>query len=304
MRRILGTRRIRNVCSVGVLLFIMTSCQTESASKDASMKGRTSGSDTKRHCCIRVTIEPTDDLCEFLLTFLVDPPNHGRDYNPTFYMGEEIGAGAGLKIRKIFPPDENKIIVSDRKYSTDRGKYITISSKPDLGIHTYYDVFDDTEWRKVSIQQGVCLQGRFPSEEGLYVVSYEHPWENIKGGNMQFVSNQLLVYKCSWQRHDEISNLFKNNPKRELASYQMTHLTVSENADYGRPLEYFNDFIQVGMLYDEILYLMGSPDSFHVLDNEMHWSYEASPVGGLVIDFVDGKVIRKGFAGDSNEAIE
>jgi hypothetical protein len=291
-----------NVCSVGVLLFVMTSCQTESASKDASTKERTSGSDAKRHCCIRVTIEPTDDLCEFLLTFLIEPNNHDYDYDPTFYMGEEISYGAGLKIKKIFPPDENKTKESDRESSTDRGKIITIASKPISEMYTYYDVFDDKESRKVMFQQQVCLQDRFPSEEGLYVVSYEHPWENIKGGNMQFVSNQLLVNKGSWQRHHEISNLFKNNPKRELASYQMTHLTVSENADYGRPLEYFNDFIQAGMSYDEILYLMGSPDSFHVLDNEMHWSYEASPVGGLVIDFVDGKVVRKGFAGDSDEA--
>jgi hypothetical protein len=60
MRRILGTKEaMTEFCLVGVLLFVMTSCQSETQSNDASTLERTSSPSVERHGCIRVKIECT-----------------------------------------------------------------------------------------------------------------------------------------------------------------------------------------------------------------------------------------------------
>ena len=115
---------------------------------------------------------------------------------------------------------------------------------------------------------------------------------------MRFESNKLLVSRSSWQRYDELAGLFKNNHQLELASYKMKRPGISETAKWRRPLKTFDEYIKVGMLYDEVLYLMGSPDSFVRDGKKMQWSFETSPVGGFRIHFVDGKVVRKGFSFD------
>ena len=143
-------------------------------------------------------------------------------------------------------------------------------------------------------QQRVWLQDRFPSEEGLYAITYEHPWENLEGTNVLFHSNTLLISVTSSKRWDELYSLFKDNPKLELASYQMKHPTNSEFAKYRRPLGFFDKYIQVGMPYDEVLFLMGSPDS----SGRDNWHYTTSPVGGFLINFENGKVVRKSFSFD------
>jgi len=247
------------------------------------------GAKTQWACNCRVTMEPDDNRWQFLLTFHIEPYN---DIDPVFYMTEQIATGAGLKIQKIFPCDEVEIAMCDSiSEIDDTGRLIKISSiqSPHL---PYF--FNGRDGRKVVFQQRVSLQDRFPSDEGLYAVTYEHPWDDIEGTNVRFTSDKLLVCVSSSKRRGELLSLFKGNPLLELASYQMKHPSNSEFAKYGRPLKYFDQYLKEGMLCDEVLFLMGSPD-YSDRDNR-HWGYETSPVGGFYIFFEDGKVARKGFS--------
>lgn len=255
--------------------------------------------DVKRHCCVRVTIEPMEYMRGFLLTFTVDPP---RDVEPVFYMAEEIWYGVGLQIKKIFPHNDVRLMTDVPTPYIDHGKLVKISSGRHLNSHIPYSgfsVFDTREGRRVLFQQWVYLRQGLPQEAGLYVVTYEHPWEEIEGGNMHFESNELLISPTSGKGY----GLFKDNPQLELASYKMKHPPVSEPPMWQRPVKYFDNYIKIGMLYDEILFLMGSPDWFSHESDTMLWHYETSPNGGFSIDFVDGRVVRKGFSFDSDSDV-
>jgi len=250
-----------------------------------------------------VTIEPVEEGISpfgnrYLLTFLFGPYDKVNAMEPAFYMHGGIAGGIGLKVRKVIPDGEAEITVGRLDSGDDRGKIIKISSLPfpDLGGYGHYDFFNGRDGRKVVFQQYVFLQGRFPSEEGLYAVTYEHPWQDVEGTNVKFYSDTLLVSVMSSERWGELNSLFKDNPKLELASYQMKHPMNCEFAKYRRPLEYFDEYIQVGMPYDEVLFLMGSPD-WPGRDYKS-WGWDTSPVGGFWIRFEDGKVTSKGFSFD------
>jgi hypothetical protein len=257
--------------------------------------------DLRKFCHCRVTIEPVEEGISpfgnrYLLIFHLEP--YDDNMTPVFYMHEGIAAGFGLKVQKIIPFDEAKKTVCKPDPKDDRGKIIKISKLSRPGSTGYYDFYNGRDGRKVLIQQHVFLQGRFPAEEGLYAVTYEHPWQDVEGTNVRFTSNRLLVSVMSSERWGELNSLFKDNPKLKLASYQMKHPTNSEFAKYGRPLEYFDQYIKVGMPYDEVLCLMGSPD--HSGRDNKQWGWDTSPVGGFWIRFENGKVVSKGFSFDSD----
>lgn len=257
-------------------------------------------SDVKRHCCVRVTVEPMEDMRGFLLTFAVDPP---RDVEPVFYMAEEIWYGVGLKIKKIFPHNDARLMTDIPTPYIDHGKLVKISSGQQLNSHIPYSMFSVFDWREgraVLFQQHVYLREDLPQEPGLYVVTYEHPWEEIEGGNMHFESNELLISRTTMEKSDQLYNRFKDDMELQLARYKMKHPPVSETPKWQRPLKYFDEYIETGMLYDEIIFLMGSPDWFSHESDTMRWHYETSPNGGFSIDFVDGRVVRKGFSFDSD----
>jgi hypothetical protein len=246
----------------------------------------------QRKCSCRVTITLDENHRQFLLTFHLEPYNN--DIEPVFFMHQRIIAGFGLKVHKIIPYEGEEITVCKQDPEDKRGKLIRISSfqHPDLSG----DGYDYFKASAVFFQQRVLLQDRFPSKEGLYSVTYVHPWGDLEGTNVKFFSNTLLFFVASSKRMDELSSLLKDNPELKLASYQMKYPTNSEIPEYDRPLEFFDKYIKIGMLYDEVLFLMGSPDTCG-LDN-WHWGYDISPVGGLWINFENGKVAQKGFAFD------
>jgi len=246
----------------------------------------------KRVCSCRVTIEPDESRWRFLLTFHFEP--YRKDMEPVCYMHEGIAGGFGLKVQRIVPYEETIATLCEPESKDDRGKIIKISNLSGPGMTGYYDFYNGRDGRKVLFQQRV--EGPFPTEEGLYAVTYEHPWEDVEGTNVKFWSNTLLVSVMSWERSVQFHSLFKDNPELKLASYQMKHPTNGEFAKYRRPLKFFDQYIQVGMPYDKVLYLMGSPDSSG--GDGKRWSWETSPVGGFWISFEDGKVTSKGFSFD------
>ena len=288
-----------------VLLFVFISFSDSVGNQPEVLKStdndvKTAQSEKQRYCNCQVTIEQDDDRRNFLLTFHFEPYNN--NVNPTFYMSEQITGGVGLKVKKVFPYDDAEIKVNGEQVPEfdENGKLITISSSLRPGSIGYYDFFNGRDGRTVLFQQRVWLQDRFPSEEGLYAVTYEHPWEELEGTNVRFHSNTLLVSVTSSQRMDGVYSLVKDNPELELARYQMMHPTNSEFAKYRRPLKFLDNHIHVGMDYDEVLFLMGPPDSPGLDKDNWRWGYDTSPVGGFWIIFKNGKVVGKNFSFDQS----
>ena len=143
---------------------------------------------------------------------------------------------------------------------------------------------------------------------GIYHITYVHPWEDPN--SLVFTSNTLTVACVTPERHDQLHKILWEDPKLALASYRFKNPPLGEQEPKYRRAKYLwtiDEAISIGSEQDEVLLLLGSPDTvgyatpglqeIHGYDEE--WFYETSPVGGYYVQFKNGCVVRKGKHADS-----
>ncbi len=146
------------------------------------------------------------------------------------------------------------------------------------------------------------------SKEGMYYISYKHPWADPNDPNcLKFTSNTLPIAIVSMERYEQLCEL-NNDPKLVLASYRLKNPnTASEFAKYRRDFSVFK-YISVGDKRDKVLYLTGTPDTLCLYPEDQRnssgcdecWLWEVSPVSCYVINFKNGRVISISCNGDSD----
>ena len=194
--------------------------------------------EARRYPLIRVNIDWKENWPTFLLTFNIKP--YKSNIYPTFYIGGDYAVnGAGLKVQRILPYDDGYTLGYTTQNIDDGGlleiKALRLSPSGEITSSGFPACFPKNG-RTVIYRQWIHLyMNPFP-EEGLYVVTYEHPWEKIKGGNMLFESEKLLIAKCSQQREQKIYASLRDDPLLELMSYKIKHPPISEDTEH-RPSE-------------------------------------------------------------------
>jgi hypothetical protein len=149
------------------------------------------------------------------------------------------------------------------------------------------------------------------SKPGIYHISYQNPAQipSTNPDDPTYTSDTLVIACVTLKRYDQLHQKLRQNQALALASYQFKNPPCVECPKYRRG-EYLNKIqpaIKAGTKQDEVLLLLGSPDSVYYaspgvrkLDgwNE-RWSYETSPVGGFSVCFKDRCVVRAGRHHDS-----
>ena len=150
------------------------------------------------------------------------------------------------------------------------------------------------------------------SKPGIYHISYQNP-AHIPSTNRNDptdTTNTLVIACVTRKRYDQLHQMLQQNQALAFASYQFKNPPCVECPKYRRSayLNKIQPAIKAGTRQDEVLLLLGSPDSIshaspgvRKLDgwNEQ-WSYETSPVGGFLVCFKDRCVVRAGRHHDSS----
>jgi hypothetical protein len=149
------------------------------------------------------------------------------------------------------------------------------------------------------------------SKPGIYHISYQDPAHipSTNPNDPTYTSSTLVIACVTWKRYDQLHQMLQQNQALAFASYQFKNPPCVEYPKCRRSayLNKIEQAIKAGTRQDEVLLLLGSPDSVSYaslgvrkLDgwNEK-WSYETSPVGGFSVCFKDRRVVRAGTHHDS-----
>jgi hypothetical protein len=145
------------------------------------------------------------------------------------------------------------------------------------------------------------------SKLGIYRISYVHPWAELQEdpNSSVYRSNILTIACVPQERSDQLHAMLRQNTELALASYRFKHPpSTSEVPSYQRRVvKVIDDAIKQGTKQDEVLLLLGSPDtvSYHSAGQQKTygcdetWLFETSPVGGYSVSFKNGRVVGKTF---------
>jgi hypothetical protein len=221
------------------------------------------------------------------------------------FMVAPVVGGAGLVVERIAPDGtitkqkRNKQFL-ERWTSRDRLDYIELKylDKREL-LPPRFDLW--LQFAPMCNKLGPNSFFDF-TKPGVYQISYEHPWtnsENAKG--ITFGSSKLTIMHVSPKREQQLYNMLKSDPKLELSSYRFRNPMPSEfydNSSLSSLHSGFNSTLKEAIQnaqQDFVLCLLGSPDWISVDNKNGHkqsWHYATSPVGGLSVNFENGKAVK------------
>jgi len=149
------------------------------------------------------------------------------------------------------------------------------------------------------------------SEPGIYHISYVHPLPETEEdpNSPAFVSNTLTVACVTQQRYNQLQMILREDSELALASYMFRNPPAArEDPQYrrGEYLGLIDQAITTGARQDEVLFLLGSPDTSgytplseqEASNYDEAWLYGTSPVGGYYVHFTSGSVVQKGYYRD------
>jgi hypothetical protein len=149
------------------------------------------------------------------------------------------------------------------------------------------------------------------SELGIYRISYVHPVPETEEdpNSPVFVSNTLTVACVTQQRYNQLQMILREDSELALASYMFRNPPAAVEYPEYRRGEYLGPIDQAitpGASQDEVLFLLGSPDTVgytplseqEASNFDEAWLYGTSPVGGYYVHFMNGSVVQKGYYRD------
>ncbi len=135
-------------------------------------------------------------------------------------------------------------------------------------------------------------------EEGIYRISYEHPWHDMERTNVHCLSQPVYVANVNEQSVRRVRQMFDDDPHLELASHMIQHVLESGLPPWRRAKDIgiVDKAIAIDMDWQDAFQLIGSPDYIALPSHSqpLSWCYATSPVADYYIAFRNGKVIDKG----------
>jgi hypothetical protein len=253
-------------------------------------------SGARRRPVIEVTIESEHHVGPFSplkLTFRI--PRSGLEQPVEVHIPNAVGGGAGLVVEHVARDGTvttQSLPSVPRWFSHYRHEMLRIESST---VPIYFN-FRVTPLMNLDF-----------SELGIYHISYVHPLPGTEEdpNSPVFVSNTLTIACVSQQRYDQLQMIVRGDSELALASYMFKNPSAAvEDPQYrrGEYLGPIDEAIRPGARRDEVLFLLGSPDTVgytplseqETSNCDEKWLYGTSPVGGYYVNFKEGRVVSKG----------
>jgi hypothetical protein len=149
------------------------------------------------------------------------------------------------------------------------------------------------------------------SEPGIYHISHQNPApiSPTDPNDPTYTSDTLVIACVPQERVDQLHQMLTQDQILALASYQFKHPPCVEDPKYHRStyLKKIQPAIVAGTQQDEVLFLLGSPDSIYYPsigqlktdERRETWDYTMSPIGSFSVDFEGDCVVRAEYHYDS-----
>jgi len=226
--------------------------------------------------------------------------------DPVFFIAKHpICGGAGLVIEHSDPNGKiTRQSIPYKKWWHSRGKWINITSlPPPENFRTEYNRYRLPEIHFEIEISPITAVFDF-SKPGIYKISYQHPWEDMKNTNMKFGSDTKIIAMVLPERKKELNSIYEKDPKLALASYKFRHPPTSwktKNIIRAGNLGIIDQAIHIGCRRDKILLLLGSPDIVGINKTSTRnesWHYNTGPVSGYYLKFKNDFLVAKGHSCD------
>lgn len=284
--------RVKTMAFGGLVMFLLFARATLSAARPRPCVNIRI--EAENHVCPLDTTEGTISL-PLKLTYHIPPTSDGQPLTVRIAPGP-VKAGAGLVVEHIAPSGtKTEQRLAPEPWWLSKAETLRIESS---SFSTYFNVW---------VRPGMSFDF---SELGIYRISYVHPGAEPQDNpnSLLYSSNTLTIACVTQERYDQLSARLRKNTDLALAGYRFKNPpSAREDAKYHRSVaKIIDEAIRKGTRRDEVLLLLGSPDSVYysqkdeVQSCDEEWSFETSPVGGYIVRFKNGCVVWKGEVFDSD----